>query len=415
MPDSNMDNDLRDFDYAQDLSAVKRIWREVGWIEDDDEEAQLDHFFKVGHTSVGTINNVPECSVHVTPGTMVLRSSPLSLCAVTAVTTSRIARGRAFAQRLTARQLAYGVSQGASVAALGMFDQGFYDKLGFGTGAYDHEFTFDPATLMLSADVPSPERFSIEDADVLQDAMCQRNSLNGSVVLHPPESFRAELGFDAKGFGLGYRDDLNQVSHFIWLVPEGERGPYRVKYYAYRNVDQLVQLLGLLKSLADQVYSVTMMEPPEIQLQSLLSRPMRHMQLTKGGTHEQKIRTLAWWQLRALDVATCVSAVSDCAEEISFNLVLTDPITSHLAADSVWQGVGGDYCVKFGSRSSAESGSAQGLEQLVCSVNAFSRLLWGVASASSLAITDQFSAPATLLQSLDRALQIPAPKLGWDF
>ena len=33
------ENDLRDFDYAQDLPAVKRIWREVGWIDDDDEEA----------------------------------------------------------------------------------------------------------------------------------------------------------------------------------------------------------------------------------------------------------------------------------------------------------------------------------------------------------------------------------------
>ena len=69
---------------------------------------------------------------------------------VAAVTTSRIARGLSLAQKLTARQLVKGQQAGASVATLGMFDQGFYNKVGFGTGAYVNEFAFDPGSLDVS-------------------------------------------------------------------------------------------------------------------------------------------------------------------------------------------------------------------------------------------------------------------------
>ena len=82
---SNEDN-LRDFDFDRDLPAVKRIWREVGWIDDDHSEKQLDHFFAGGSTMVGTIDDIAECSVHTTPGTMRLQDEDLPLCAVTAVT-----------------------------------------------------------------------------------------------------------------------------------------------------------------------------------------------------------------------------------------------------------------------------------------------------------------------------------------
>ena len=148
------DIDIRAFDYQRDLAAVKRIWREVGWV-DEDEEKYLDDFFAVGNTLVGTINDAAECSVHITEGSLRLQHTDLPLCAVTAVTTSRIARGHAFARRLTAQQLRNGAQAGAAVAALGMFDQGFYDQLGFGTAAYNHMFTFDPGTLKISARVKS--------------------------------------------------------------------------------------------------------------------------------------------------------------------------------------------------------------------------------------------------------------------
>lgn len=407
--------DLRDFDYERDLDAVKRIWREVGWVEEAPQIAALDHFFRGGHTQVGTIDDVAECSVHVVPGTQRLHHTDLPLCAVTAVTTSRIARGRAFAQRLTARQLAWGQAQGAVVAALGMFDQGFYDKLGFGTGAYDYEFTFDPGLLRVDPRVPTPVRFTSADARELHQAMQARMLGHGAVCLHSVDVFRAELDFTEHGFGLGYRDADGGVSHFLWLEPSGERGPYRVNMCAYTNTDQLLELLGLLKSLADQVYSVKLMEPPEIQLQSLLERPMRHMQLTRGGKHHNEIRALAWWQSRVLDVSACVSALGACADTVAFNLTVSDPLEGLLPADSAWRGVGGDYTVELGDTCRAIPGHRDGLLQVSCTVNTLTRLLWGVRNASSLAVSDGLSAPAALLEQLDAAIRLPAPVTGWDF
>ncbi len=409
----NEDN-LRNFDFARDLAAVKRIWREVGWVDDEHSEKQLDHFFAGGSAMVGTINDVPECSVHITPGAMRLQVTDLPLCAVTAVTTSRIARGQAFAQRLTARQLARGQAAGAAVAALGMFDQGFYDKLGFGTGAYENEFTFDPDLLMVSGRVRPPQRLSTDDAGAVHDAMLRRQRGNGGVVLHSPEVTRGDLGFDEDAFGLGYRDDGGNVTHFLWLKPEGERGPYRVVQPAYGTTEQLLELLGVLKSLADQVYSVKMLEPREVQLQALLRRPMRHMTLTRGSKHDNHIRTLAWWQVRTLDVGACVGALS-CDVPVQFNLTLTDPLAAHLPADAPWRGVGGDYTISLGAESVARAGHVPDKPVLSASVNSFSRLLWGVAPATSLAITDDMEADAELLDALDRALHLPAPATGMEF
>ena len=39
---------------------------------------------------------------------------------------------------MTALKIAEDVEAGAEVCGLGMFDQGYYDKLGFGTGNYSY-------------------------------------------------------------------------------------------------------------------------------------------------------------------------------------------------------------------------------------------------------------------------------------
>jgi hypothetical protein len=49
------------------------------------------------------------------------------------------------------------------------------------------------------------------------------------------------------------------------------------------------------------------------------------------------------------------------------------------------------------------------------SVNAFSRLWFGVAPASSLAVTDELEAPPALLDALDWLLCVPPPSLDWVF
>ena len=102
---------------------MQRIWREVGWI-DKDNQTHLDDFLADGDVLLATLDDEPECAVVTVPGTLRLQSVDLPLCAVTAVTTSRVARGRGMARRLTALQLAKAAKKGAAVAALGMFDQG---------------------------------------------------------------------------------------------------------------------------------------------------------------------------------------------------------------------------------------------------------------------------------------------------
>jgi hypothetical protein len=98
---------LRDYDKARDLDSVKRIWREVGWATEEHEIAQIENFFDCGRARVAIIKGEAECSVHTAPGTYNIGGTELSLCAVTAVTTSRIARGQSFARRLTADQLPF--------------------------------------------------------------------------------------------------------------------------------------------------------------------------------------------------------------------------------------------------------------------------------------------------------------------
>ena len=404
---------FRDFEYEQDIASVKRIWQEIGWVDEEHEIAQMDAYFSCGRTRVATINGEAECSVHTAPGYMHVAGSQLDLCAVTAVTTSRIGRGQAFAKRLTAEQLLHAKSQGAQMAALGMFDQGFYDQLGFGTGAYDHKFSFDPGLLQLDHRIPPPERFSQDDAPVLHQAMLARRKAHGGVDLLPEAMFRASLGFEEASFGLGYRDAQGAVTHFVWMNPKGEHGPYSVYFIAYQTTDQLLELLGLLKSLSDQVYTIRMMEPPELQLQSLLQRPLRHQALTERSEHENTIESLAWWQARILDLPAVVSALDVLSNSVSFNLTLQDPLDDYAVAPNA--GLSGDYRIDLGVKGSVASGHDDACMTLTASVNALTRMLLGVARPSQLALTDEFAAPAPLLEALDATVTLPRPVPGFEF
>lgn len=406
------DADIRPFDRVGDMAAVKRIWREVGWV-DRQTDHYLDDFLAVGQTLVGTIDGVAECSVHIVDGTMRLQTVDLPLCAVTAVTTSRIARGRSFARRITAAQLRAGYDHGAAVAALGMFDQGFYDQLGFGSGAYEHRIAFDPATLKVSSRVPTPQRLDVEDYERMHAAMVHRHKAHGAVSLHPAQMMRAEFGWIEGGFGLGYGTGAT-LTHFLFFEPKNENGPYTVSHMVYQNDDQLLELLGLLKSLADQVYSVRLIEPPGIQMMALLDRPFRHRAITAKSDFAARQWAMSWWQTRILDVPRCVSAFAGRGAAVKFQLVLEDPVAEHLD-DNGWQGVAGRYVVELGEQSSARLGEQAELPTLSCTVNTFTRLLWGVSSPSALKVTDGLQAPASLLVQLDAMLQLPTPYTGWDF
>ena len=178
-------------------------------------------------------------------------------------------------------------------------------------------------------------------------------------------------------FGLGF-DTNGKLSHFIWVTTKEAHGPYRVEWLGLRKRRTVIRAVGVAQVLSDQLYSVKMMEPPEIQLQSLLQRPFRTQAINEEGKHAAAQETYAWYQLRILDVPACVSAVQWLGEPLRFQLCLEDPLQALLQSHQGWQGVPRDYVVELGQTSSATSGEESNLPVLNCSVNALSRLLWEV-------------------------------------
>ncbi len=407
-------DEFRSYERALDLDAAARIWYEIGWIDDLEKAAPLGDFLDAGNVEVALMNGEAECLVHWSPGSVRYQDRCLSMGAITAVTTSQIGRKRGFASSLTARALAQAAEAGHVVAMLGMFEQGFYDRLGFGTGAHELTVAFDPARLDLAhVAYRAPERIPLDAHGDFHSAMAARLSSHGSVVLDPPGLFAADIGLNPKMFALGYRDDDGALTHFLAGSLEHGHGPWEIRFMAYRDTDQLLELLRLLKELSDQIRLVKMMEPAHIQLQALQREPIRERWQSRGADREANTRADAWYQLRMLDVDACVSARRWIGPEVRFNLTLHDPVSDR--ADSPWAGVGGDYTITIGETSGATSGHAAGLPLLEAGVASFTRLWFGVRPATVLATSDRLSGPHDLLSSLDEALALPHPVLGWDF
>jgi hypothetical protein len=173
--------------------------------------------------------------------------------------------------------------------------------------------------------------------------------------------------------------------------------------------------MALLKNLGDQVRSVEMREPGNIQLQDLIVQPFRHGQLTEKSKYENRNRAIAYWQLRICDLAGCLAQTHLPGDEVRFNLKLNDPIEKHLAEAAPWRGISGDYVVTLGPSSGAELGADSALPTLTASVGAFTRMWMGVRPATGLSATDNLSGPPDLLDDLDQILRLPEPKLDWDF
>ncbi|MBU7014544.1 MAG: hypothetical protein HXS43_06915 [Theionarchaea archaeon] len=158
-----------------------------------------------------------------------------------------------------------------------------------------------------------------------------------------------------------------------------------------------------------------MREPPGLQLQDLLEMPFRIRQVTQKSAFENRMQTYAYWQMRILNLEECLEKTHLPGGEISFNLVLSDPIEAILPADVPWKGVSGTYVVTLGPSSHAEVGKDGTLPTLKASVGAFTRLWLRVRPATGLAATDDVHGPQELLDDLDRVLCIPEPHPDWDF
>ena len=408
----------RRFDPTRDREAARRIWLEIGWLHQGREHAQ-DIFFEFGAVWVADIRGEAECLVITAPGTLRYLTEDIPLSLITTVTTSRLARKAGLASRLTAEAIAHDALAGAAVSALGMFDQGYYNQLGFGTGTYELLVGFDPAQLDISVQPRTPRRLTADDWQAVHAARLARPRGHGACSMLPAALTHAAMRTPhtpQDGFGFGYFDGpAGELSHHLWCGSENiQHGPYRISWMVYHTRPQFLELMALLQSLEDQVYLVIMREPPGIQLQDLLRRPFRSRRITEKSSFETFARAAAWWQMRICNLPACLEHTRLRCDELRFNLVLSDPIERYLDESAGWRGIGGEYVVTLGPASAAERGRRAELPTLTASVNAFTRLWLGVRPASSLAFTDDIAGPPELLSRLDEALCLPPPHPDWD-
>ncbi len=407
----------RRYDPERDRKDVYRIWLEVGWLEASEKnEAACYRFFDQSDVFVAEVHGEAEAMAATMPGDVRYLDEELSFCGVTAVATSRVARRQGFAGRLTAQAVASAAAEGVHVAGLGMFEQGFYNRLGFGTGSYEHWVHFDPGTLRVPRRARIPRRLSVADWEAIHASRLSRMRCHGSCNLLPDAATRSEMEFASNGYGLGYYDDPNgELTHHLWGQARGENGPYSVWWTSYRTYDQLLELLALLQGLGDQIHLVRMREMPGIQFQDLLAEPFKHRRVSARSEFENRMRAMAYWQVRICDLAGALAQTHLACEPVRFNLRLHDPIADYLDGDAPWRGLSGEYVVTLGPESAARAGTDAGLPVLVASVGAFSRMWFGVRPATTLAATDELAGPPDLLAALDEALRLPLPTFDWDF
>jgi hypothetical protein len=393
------------------------MWRGIGWLKEGQDEA-IDLFISASRALVAEVEGEVEALVASMPGQIRYQRDELSLSAVTSVTVSRRVRKRGLARRLVARLLATDAAEGAHVAALGMFEQGYYNQLGFGTGSYEHWASFDPAQLAVENPSRIPRRLTKDDWAVAHASRLKRMRPHGSCNVWPPEITHAGMLTAKNGFGFGYYDATRgELTHHLWCsAREPEHGPYQLFWMAYRNWEQFLELLGIIRSLGDQIRLVWMREPPGIQLQDLLSQPFAQRRARENGRLETMVHATAYWQMRICDLVACLEHTHLHGEPVRFNLELTDPVERFLDDDVPWRGLSGRYVVTLGPTSGAEKGEDADLPTLEASVGAFTRLWLGVRSATSLSVTDDLRGPPALLQDLDTlSLCLPTPKWDWDF
>ena len=407
---------FREYDPKKDKKAVRRIWREIGWLEKGKEET-MDLYIEASSALVADVNAEAECLVLSVPGTIRYLSEDLPLDVITGVTTSRVARKLGLAKHLTAQLVAAGALEGALVAGLGMFEQGFYNQLGFGTGGYEHVLDFDPSDLRVETKARTPVRITADDWEAVHASLLARHRAHGGCNLSSAKMTEAAMLNTKNGFGLGYRDGpAGELTHHFWFrVQELWEGPYQMQWMAYRNGEQFLELMALLKSLGDQVRQVNMRERPGLQFQDLLRQPFAQRARTERGKFESRMRAVAYWQMRMCDLPGCLVRTHLSWGETRFNLKLSDPIERYLDGDAPWRGVAGEYVVTLGPLSGAEVGVDGALPTLSASVGAFTRMWLGVRPATGLAVTDDLSGPQELLEELDGVLRLPDPKPDWDF
>lgn len=417
--------DWRYFDPERDQDTAERLWHEAGWINRHDPHVRKGMALYTGACRgyTGLVHGAPECLVFTAAASLRHLQSELSLCGVTGVATSRNGRKQGLALGLTARAVAEAGREGVALAGLSTFEQGFYNRIGFGNAAYEHLWRFDPARLSVTDKVRPPHHLHPAHFEAVHDARLSRKRFHGSVSLAEPDITSSIMLRSPGGFGLGYFDGPGEApTHGLWCsVQQMMSGPYTVEFLFWQTGAQLLELLGLIKQWGDQVRQVWMAEPSGIQLQDLMERPTQHFNSTEGGKFPSGCQGRAFFQYRMLDVEACIAATHVIGPELAFNLELIDPLGCYIEGqrdlfDGIdWRGTSGNFRISLGRESHAEPGGDDRLPTLRASVGAFTRLWLGVRPATGLAVTDELSGAQELLDALDETLRLPSPVTDWQF
>ena len=410
---------IRPYEAKRDEKAVIRIWEETRWIDrgDEDDATHLRGMLDNSCVLVGELDGEAECVTISSPASIRHLNEDIPLGIVAAVTTSPRGRRTGLASRATAELVRRDAEAGMMVSALGMFEQGFYSRLGFGNGPCELRWSLDSSNLQVEVKAEIPVRITVEDSEDVYRAMRRRALRHGGVRIHNPAHIRADMGWTEYPLGLGYRDAGGELTHFVWGEMKDENGPFVVTALAWREPEQLREMLALLKGLGDQAHLVKLIEPAGLQMQDFIARPFRESNTPKEGEWRKGAKAEAWWQARINDLAGCLqrTSLTHSGAALAFNLRLDDPIGKFLPAAGGWKGVGGDYVVQLGAVSSAEPGSRKGLPSLHAGVGGFTRLWLGCAEASAIAAAGQIEAPRQLLDDLEATLRLPIPRTGCEF
>jgi len=406
---------IRPYEKDRDLDDLRQVWKDIGWTKDDDTTG-MDYIARGCTSTVAEVDGRAQAFATTGAGDMCYLRRRLPMCCVLGVGTGHLARQGGLAGRVTAASVARGVAEGAAVATLGIFDQGFYDRLGFGTSAPVRLSRIDPSALMVDRPRRAPCRLTRDDWEEMHANRLRRMRLHGSVSIETPWITRGDMQRGSAPFGMGFRDEqTGALTHHLWIrSADLDYGPYQIAWFSYETPAQALELFGVLKTLGDQVTSVKFMDPPGFHVQSLLEKPLRALRATEGGKQALQSESLAFWQVRMCDVPRCLAETKLPGESVRFNLQLSDGVSAFLDDDAPWRGVAGDYVVTLGPESSAEAGTDAALPTMRATVNAFTRLWLGVSPATCLAVTDVVDVPAELAAALDDVLRLPAPHLEWD-
>ncbi len=418
--------EFRIADPKADINAVLGLFRKAGWVSGFKKELFADDsrskeivaaFLEDSYAYLACYDGIVESVAQTHQGTIQQTDTILPLCAVTAVICGYVLRKQKATSIALARVLADRAKAGDAFAMLGIFDQGFYDRLGFGTNPYEYEFYIDPRDLNVPKISRPPKEFSLDDFKAIYRSRCRAHSMHGVCTISSEAMVKGEMIFhdEKNGFVLGYTNEEGEITHHLFANFEDEHGPGGIHWLVFQNEQQLLELLQIVKSLSDQIYSFWLLQPPQIRLQDYLHEPFRSTELTKGGKLPAKTEAYGFSQLRVLDIAQAVAATHFSGETVSLNIQIDDPIERFLENDSAWRGVGGEYVLHLGEESSISPGRHPNYESISLSVNDFSRMLHGSISPAQLCFMQKMKASEGLLKKLTRVFNLPEPHPQWLF